>query len=140
MTKFIVKITMESVCDTKTAAKGYNTGDKTGSPCIQNGTTRETNTCAASNVRASSNHFDQESCADQLTNHAHIHEDDEARTGLLNCPAIGPEEINDEPEIEETKAPDGGWGWCIILGCLILRMIIGKRLKRRMEDGDGVLF
>ena len=136
MTRFIVKITMESVCDTKTAgiskAKGYNTGSHTGSPCIQNGTTRETNTCAASNVRASSNHFDQESCANPLTNHAHIHDDDEARTGLLECPAIGPEDANDEPEIEETKAPDGGWGWCIILGCLILRMIIGK-IQHRSE-------
>ena len=123
---------MESVCDTKTAAKGYNTGDHTGSPCIQNGANRETNICAASNVSAGSNHLDQESCSNQLTNQAHIHDEDEARTGLLEYPVIGPENISDEPEIEETKAPDGGWGWCIILGCLILRMIIGK-IQHRSE-------
>ena len=28
--------------------------------------------------------------------------------------------------IEENVVPDGGWGWFIILGCFVIRMICGK--------------
>ena len=34
----------------------------------------------------------------------------------------------EEPDlvIEENVVPDGGWGWFIILGCFVIRMICGK--------------
>ena len=35
-------------------------------------------------------------------------------------------EKHDAVVIEESKALDGGWGWFIILGCLILRMTVGR--------------
>ncbi|XP_052788730.1 uncharacterized protein LOC128223490 [Mya arenaria] len=38
------------------------------------------------------------------------------------------EDDNEDVEtvaMETSKAPDGGWGWCIILGILILRTVIG---------------
>ena len=65
----------------------------------------------------------------------------EARTGLddetfadadIRCEIFeGPGNRKDAEEtdlvIEENKPPDGGWGWFIILGCLVIRMICGKK-------------
>ena len=31
-------------------------------------------------------------------------------------------------EIEENEVPDGGWGWFIVLGCFVIKMICGEQL------------
>ena len=31
-------------------------------------------------------------------------------------------------EIEETEVPDGGWGWFIVLGCFVTKMICGEQV------------
>lgn len=30
-----------------------------------------------------------------------------------------------ETDEKLTKAPDGGWGWFVVLGCLFLRIVVG---------------
>ena len=34
-------------------------------------------------------------------------------------------DIDTVQEVEVAKAPDGGWGWFIILGSLLLRITVG---------------
>lgn len=38
-------------------------------------------------------------------------------------------QITIETDISKQKAPDGGWGWFVVLGSLLLRIIVGKQLK-----------
>ena len=34
--------------------------------------------------------------------------------------------VETNPTIEQNVVPDGGWGWFIILGCFVIRMICGR--------------
>lgn len=36
-------------------------------------------------------------------------------------------QITIETDISKQKAPDGGWGWFVVLGSLLLRIIVGKQ-------------
>lgn len=56
-------------------------------------------------------------------------DDKETKTGLLEGQDSGVAEEDCESikkETEDSQAPDGGWGWFIILGCLLIRFICGK--------------
>ena len=89
----------------------------------RNGKNAQSDKCSAENVTES--YFTlQKSRSSSVNNN----DDDEINAELLK------RQVNDldndkevsETVIEESKAPDGGWGWLIILGCLIVRMIVGK--------------
>ena len=83
---------------------------------------------------------------DESRNGHSFHKDDkedgsEARTGLENdtfadadvrCEIFeGPDNKKDTEEtdavIDENKPSDGGWGWFIILGCFVIRMLCSKK-------------
>ena len=36
------------------------------------------------------------------------------------------EMASDSILVTKKKAPDGGWGWCIVIGMLILRIVCGS--------------
>ena len=57
------------------------------------------------------------------TNLGYIEEDTE-----LSDQSENQERLEDlsEVEIDKTKAPDGGWGWIIVLAIMMIRTIVGK--------------
>ena len=58
------------------------------------------------------------------TNLGYIEED----TELTDYHGKGQGRLEDLPgeEIDKTKAPDGGWGWIIVFGVMMIRTIVGK--------------
>ena len=89
----------------------------------RNGENAKSDNCSAENVTESYSTL-QKPRSSSVNNS----DDDEMNTELLVGQVNGLDTVEETSEtvIEESKAPDGGWGWLIILGCLIVRMIIGK--------------
>ena len=47
-------------------------------------------------------------------------------TGTKRAGEHGDASVTLETDIVQPKAPDGGWGWFVVLGCFGLRAIVGK--------------